>query len=670
MKKVIFTLSMIVLTVAVFAQQPVKIYQQNPASQKVAQKVLNGRETGEAFSLPAPMVRNTEANYIGSTYYDLQTNSSMGSRIIAHEDGTVSYAWTTCGTASSSRGTGYNYFSNGSLVNDFTSTARIETARTGWGNLAPLGTGTEIGEIVVAHNGSTGLVVSTRPTKGTGVWNSQTLIGPSIINGTSSSTALLWPTMATSGNTVHLFACTESDAGYLYEGIQTALVYYRGTYDRTSNSVTWENPRLIDGIDSSYIGEFDGDAYRVKAQNGKVVLLVCGSTADVFYCESNDGGTTWTKTIVFDSPVPEGYASDESLLLDTPFVCDGSGSLAIDESGNVHVAFGITRILEDDLNTAGHSYFPGYDALLYWNSTMPQITQRVDTPAYSLNPDYLLSQGRIIFSRPDLDGDDTLWYLNGGIENYPSYGIGMTSQPQLVVKDGTVYLIFSSVLDFPFYDYDQTMYYRGIFGTKSTDNGTTWSMDSISWLSYGEDIYYVDWDLLPTTENPIDAIFTNSENVYVAAADEIVNGKVNMIWQTDYFAGSEIKENNSAVCNNIANINWLQINASEIGSFNNTTEVHTGIWDEDGICENSLSEMKMYPNPASTSVIITVNSLTSSQATLSVTNLMGQTVYTNAIALSSGANQLTLNVSELSNGFYMVNIKSNTGTTTQKLIVR
>jgi hypothetical protein len=80
--------------------------------------------------------------------------------------------------------------------------------------------------------------------------------------------------------------------------------------------------------------------------------------------------------------------------------------------------------------------------------------------------------------------------------------------------------------------------------------------------------------------------------------------------------------------------------------------------------------MKMYPNPATTSVIITVNSLTSSQATLSVTNLMGQTVCNNAVTLSAGTNQLSLNVSELSNGFYMVNIKSNTGTTTQKLIVR
>ena len=670
MKKAIFTLAMIVLTVALFAQQPVKIYQQNPGSYKVNQKVLSGRESGEAFNLPSPMVRNTEANYIGTTYYDLQTNSSMGSRIIAHDDGTVSSTWTTCGTSSTTRGTGYNYYSNGSLVNDYTSTDRIETVRTGWGCIAPLGTGSEIGEIVVAHNGSTGLVVSTRPTKGTGEWNSQTLIGPSIISGTTTSTALLWPTIATSGNTVHLFACTESDAGFLYEGIQTALLYYRGTYEANSNVVTWENPRLITGIDSSYIGEFDGDAYRVKVQNGKVVLLVCSSISDVFYCESSDGGTTWTKTIVFDSPVPEGYSSDESLLLDTPFVSDGSGSIAVDESGNVHVAFGVTRILEDDLNTAGHSYFPGYDAMVYWNSTMPQITQRVDTPAYSLDPDYLLSQGRIVFSRPDLDGDDTLWYLNGGIENYPSYGVGMTSMPQLVVNDGTVYLFFCSVLDYPFYDYDQTMYYRGIFGTKSTDNGATWNMDSISWLSYGENLYFVDWDLFLTTENPIDAIYTNNENVFVAAADEIVNGKVNMIWQIDYFAGSEIKENNSAVCNNVANINWLQLNASEIGSFNNTKEVHTGAWNEDGICENSLSEMKLYPNPATTSVIIIVNSKNSCQATMTITNLMGQTVYNSSVALSSGSNQLSINVSDLSDGFYMVNIKSNSGTTTQKLIVR
>jgi hypothetical protein len=35
---------------------------------------------------------------------------------------------------------------------------------------------------------------------------------------------------------------------------------------------------------------------------------------------------------------------------------------------------------------------------------------------------------------------------------------------------------------------------------------------------------------------------------------------------------------------------------------------------------------------------------------------MGQTVCNNAVTLSAGTNQLSLNVSELSNGFYMVNI--------------
>ena len=78
----------------------------------------------------------------------------------------------------------------------------------------------------------------------------------------------------------------------------------------------------------------------------------------------------------------------------------------------------------------------------------------------------------------------------------------------------------------------------------------------------------------------------------------------------------------------------------------------------------------MYPNPASESVNITFSSEESANAVLSVLNLMGQTVYNMDVDVNEGYNMVTVPVNQLPAGVYMVNIKSNKGTTTQKLIVR
>ena len=50
---------------------------------------------------------------IGTTTYDLQSNAAVQNRIIVHDDGTISTAWTMSqqyNTTYSDRGTGYNFF--------------------------------------------------------------------------------------------------------------------------------------------------------------------------------------------------------------------------------------------------------------------------------------------------------------------------------------------------------------------------------------------------------------------------------------------------------------------------------------------------------------------------------------------------------------------------------
>ena len=114
---------------------------------------------------------------------------------------------------------------------------------------------------------------------------------------------------------------------------------------------------------------------------------------------------------------------------------------------------------------------------------------------------------------------------------------------------------------------------------------------------------------------------------------------------------------------------WLRIDANELGTFNNIGEVCKGNFQ--GITpNNSLSEMRIYPNPAMESVNIQVASSKNEQVRLTISNLLGQVVYTESTQLYNGINYMKVNVSNLKSGVYVVNVKSNSGSTTQKLIVR
>lgn len=80
--------------------------------------------------------------------------------------------------------------------------------------------------------------------------------------------------------------------------------------------------------------------------------------------------------------------------------------------------------------------------------------------------------------------------------------------------------------------------------------------------------------------------------------------------------------------------------------------------------------MKLYPNPASNSVNVTFSSEESGEALVTVMNIMGQTVMSEVAAINEGYNKLNLGISNLKSGVYMINIKTNRGTSTQKLIVK
>ena len=80
--------------------------------------------------------------------------------------------------------------------------------------------------------------------------------------------------------------------------------------------------------------------------------------------------------------------------------------------------------------------------------------------------------------------------------------------------------------------------------------------------------------------------------------------------------------------------------------------------------------MKLYPNPANEYVRLAIASTEAAEATVTICNLMGQTLSNEIITLTEGNNDVTISTSNLNAGVYMVNVKTEKGTSTQKLIVR
>lgn len=666
MKKILLAVCALFMVNAMFAQSYVRTTDARNVS--VKKSTVTGRETAVPENI-TPMTRSSvSANFMGTTYYDLQTNGSMPQKIVAHEDGTISAVWTTNANTAASRGTGYNYFDGSTWVNPSYSTARIENVRTGWGTLTCVGNA----EIVAAHNGSSALVIGICPQKGTQNWTFTNLVGPSItgINNDgqpATSTALLWPAIASSGNIVHLICCTESDTGMYYQGINTCLVYYRGTFNASSNTIDWESPRIVGNLTSDEVRSMSGDAYAIAAKGNTVAILNAPSTSDVFLWKSNDNGVNFTKTVIVKSPI-ELYKENTTMVLDTPYVADGSCAVSIDDNGMVHVAFGITRFFNDVLGDGSYSYYPGYDDMLYWNESMQPILLGTKE---ALNSDSLEAAGYMVFHRNDLTGDGGAYYIQNG--DFPGYGVAAVSTPQFVLDNGTVYLIYTQILDFPFINTNEGAYYRGVFATKSSDNGNTWG--GVSWLSYNKDCYYISdwsWTALQDTDFTIsmmtESIYNEGESVFPAVASKIVNGKINMWWQQDYIPGSEIKESSVSMCQNESSIYHFAIDANQVGIYNNVDEVWQGLWV--GISNHNISGMRMYPNPATESVNVLFTAENTENGVLSVMNLMGQTVYTMNIDVNEGTNMVTVPVNQLPAGIYMVNIKTNKGISTQKLIVK
>lgn len=387
---------------------------------------------------------------IGTSTYDLQTNSSGMPRLNYYPNGTLSACWTFSNSgdlASPDRGTGYNFY-NGSVWGT-PPTTRIETVRTGWPSVLKTG---DNREHVISHQ-SGGLNHASRNGVGSGTWSDAQISGIA---------ASIWPKAVSNGSdtTIHMIAMTlpVSFGGTIYNGMDGALLYYRST----NGGTTWDISDVqLPGTDTSQYTAFTGDAYAIDARGNTVAVIVLDALGDVKLIKSTNNGQTWTTTNVFDFPVnkynPDGNILDINgdMVPDTVDATDRSGSVYIDNNNKAHVFFGKTRIMDAD-SSAGNpnfSFFPGLGEVHYWNENM--------------SPNTSVQVGGM----PDENNNGVI-DLFGNILLYSGITTGASMPSAGGDDNGNLYCIYSAITEA---DHNGVNNYRHIYAVKSTDNGQSWT---------------------------------------------------------------------------------------------------------------------------------------------------------------------------------------------------
>ncbi|MDR2971092.1 MAG: T9SS type A sorting domain-containing protein [Bacteroidales bacterium] len=614
---------------------------------------------------------------IGETFYITVTNCNARNTINWSPDGKTCAATWTSGAPPGNprpRGTQINYFDESSTswgplpsVNPFD---RIEDlpltgAQPGWGTHVY----TQNGECVMSHcTDQGGMVVNYREKRGEGDWTQYILKGPELSNG---KTDILWPSLYAVGDVIHMVCVTSNDDDVFLDGIPTCPLYFRST----DGGKTWEPYRKFDEVMPEIDRyEVSADGYAVTARDNHVVIAyTCGLAA---YLESFDGGDTWERHLIYDV---DWNGHSEGVWVG-PAMCARSIGVTIGDDDKVHIAFGAQMRLRDPNTLPGWvTTFPALCGMYTWSEGQPMMkTEDFDFKYDYDNEKWIESDGyRLVpnfLDAPDLLGlEEFYWWRSNPDQPIDllsmigkCYGnTGYITFPRLIAQDNKVYLMYNSIIEQPMNCVEPEKFFRGVFLTVSHDNGETYKQnENTSWLSYRYDMFFCDWsgyegpNLVDTSYSGFVDFILSSENGFATMATTIRNYSLVFTWLNDMFPFPD-----EATWQNISyRVVSENLKLWDAGIYNNTQEVWKNMWnkvEEKEIIEN----LNVYPNPASNKVIVNVDNF--NPYTLTLTNIMGQVVYS-----TQGKGKTEIDVAKFPAGIYIVNVKTAHASASQKLIVK
>ncbi len=569
----------------------------------------------------------TEAT-IGKTTYDLQTNSAILTHCVNNGDGTISAAWTMIpvGGASAARGAGYNYY-NGASWGPIP-TARVEpNDRTGFVSIGVTASGKEM---VIGHsNTAGGMLLTSRPVKGTGPWTSEAAALGQGANDT-------WAKMAiggANGETVHTIWNGSGTSATPFLGQDGPILYSRSIDGGSTFPIL---RTLLAPIDSTLNLGYGADCYSMDTHGDTVAIVAGEFTTDLTLLKSTDNGNTWTATTLQAFPIPFYNDATDSLpdfdgdgVSDDIECASGDAHVMLDNSGMAHVFWSNILITDTSASTTLGYYPNGIDGgILYWNESFGANPPDTIANAEDINGDgnFTIASGS--------QGGGRIGLYRGSITQSPTSGIDAV---------GNLYLSYISLCE----TCDTTAYgtsHKHAYVKSSMDNGATWS-----------DPVDIDQD--------IDS--ANQECAFPSMAKR-VDGSVHIVYQRDLAPGHSLLTGNTqsttqASWNTVeSDIIYASIPTPDILGVKSVKTAPTTF----GLSQNS-------PNPSNGITSINFNLTDKAKVTFEVTDILGKVVYAeDRGSLVSGAYNIVLNTEKLNSGVYYYTLRVNDQMTTKKMMVK
>lgn len=673
MKKVLFATLAMAVAMTGIAQRPVvkneaKNFSLTAEKPSALRQSDGSAAQGIQFDMPEHMVRASRATseleeyQVMTTNYDLQSNSAIGNRIATWNDGTASFVatWDNSGNSAwPDRGAGYNFYDGSSTGSE--PDARQEPIKSGWPSVAACGDG----EILASH--ATGVNLYYRPKKGEGEW---TLLK----NWGADYGSPTWPRVICSGPNdeyIHVVMCKQIQIG---DGYDNHVYYSRSTDRGQSWSEMIDLPLIDNTAEGEYRNQFSADDYVMAANGNNVAILLGAYTAEVVYIISHDNGETWEKQVVLPWPEEGAHAHEfddfPTGCTDTLVASDNSHSIAIDNNGTVHVAFGLFRWMQTEADR--YTYWPAYRfGIVYWNSNYTNEQGGHEIPLYGKfsqdaeHPEWGWSgtgesfqidrmdalceaDGRHnlnVFGYVDENGNGQMDYENstGATWHYRSYGLA--TMPGVSVDNlGNVAIVFSAWSETRV-NSETGFSFRSAYVTFRDHTGT-WYADE-NGINLSEDFMHQYSEVYPTTIAPIGQ-----------------DGSFWVLYSEDEAQGLYLDINDSYPNSNGGNITDNYLFAVKV------TPDMQGWGTNEQEAVNPMTNVRVYPNPATDKLNIEVNASQASTMSINVFNIMGQKVMEDNISLTTGINRPAINTAELSSGIYFVTVKANGFENTLKFIVK
>ena len=586
------------------------------------------------------------------TYYDLQSNHYVANRMYQLPTGEVAVTATMShenNQSATDRGTGYNFYDGSDWGEQ--PEVRVEPFKTGWPSIAQFGSN---GEILLAH-GNGHMQCFIRTTAGVGDW---TYVGalPDYPNGYAYTTEYpTWPRIVTCGDNHNI-------------AVAVAVLQHSISSDETDlETVMWrsENPADINSWTVSYgplegVGydhnNFSADDYCMAANGHNVALIYSGClTNSVWMFKSTDDGLTWEPTRVWEHPYEGISLEDPDLAYTDTLFMPMNAALTIDNNGVVHVALNTFEMAHwSDTDPGYYNYFYGraVDGILYWNDTQDAPIQSPDG-----NPHHA---ARLWWPDPEnpgyvtMEADSTRWI--GYIPMYYDNSGALISWDNDMYYSGEYHSKFYGASGHPALTCDPNGNLACAFSTPctarpGTQGATPYYLRTIL-ISY----YNVEEGYWHQLEDDLmeDFMLSYTEGVFSMTLNNTANvGEYYFAYQGDdqigFYWGSnatqtEGTENIIHVCKVLANPEF--VNVPE-------TEAQNVVYD-------------IYPNPV-TGNIMNVKSAQDADATITIVNLVGQTVKQFNQNLHLGENAINI---DLKSGVYFCTITANGFNNTVKFVVK